>query len=94
MKDDGKCYTRKAIDKHDFHCGPLQKQNLETIRTKTDLKILKHNNINIITLWNSRKTNLKLIETNLKLIENITVEVPNRASLSKGILFHVSKFLE
>ena len=58
------------------------------------LKILKHNNINIITLWNSRKTNLKWIETNLKLIENITVEVPKRASISKDILFHVSKFLE
>ena len=36
---------------------------------------------------NSRKTNLRLIE-------NITVQVPNTASISKGILFHVSKFLE
>ena len=36
---------------------------------------------------NSRKTNLKLIE-------NTTVEVPNTASISKDILFHVSKFLE
>ena len=36
---------------------------------------------------NSRKTNWKLIE-------NITVEVPNTASISKDILFHVSKFLE
>ena len=35
---------------------------------------------------NSRKTNLRLIE-------NITVQVPNTASISKGILFHVSKFL-
>ena len=33
---------------------------------------------------NNRKTNLKLI----------TVEVPNTASISKDILFHVSKFLE
>ena len=32
--------------------------------------------------------------TNLKLIENITVEVPNTVSISKDILFHVSKFLE
>ena len=29
-------------------------------------------------------------KTNLKLIENITAEVPNTASISKGILFHVS----
>ena len=36
---------------------------------------------------NSRKTNLRLIE-------NITVQVPNTASISKYILFHVSKFLE
>ena len=33
-------------------------------------------------------------KTNLKLIENITVEVPNTASISKDIMFHVSKFLE
>ena len=36
---------------------------------------------------NSRKTNLRLIES-------ITVQVPNRASIRKGILFHISKFLE
>ena len=36
---------------------------------------------------NSRKTNLRLIE-------NITVQVPNRTSISKDIFFHVSKFLE
>ena len=42
---------------------------------------IKHN------IMNSRKTNLRLIE-------NITVQVPNTASISKGILFHVSKFLE
>ena len=36
---------------------------------------------------NSRKINLKLIE-------NITAQVPNTASISKDILFHVSKFLE
>ena len=36
---------------------------------------------------NSRKADLKLIE-------NITFEVPNTASISKDILFHVSKFLE
>ena len=34
------------------------------------------------------------IMTNLKLLENITVEVPNTPSISKDILFHVSKFLE
>ena len=36
---------------------------------------------------NSRKTNWELIE-------NITVEVPNTASISKDTLFHVSRFLE
>ena len=36
---------------------------------------------------NSRKTNLRLIK-------NITVYGPNTASVSKDILFHVSKFLE
>ena len=36
---------------------------------------------------NSRKTNLRLNE-------NITTQVPNTASISKGILLHVSKFLE
>ena len=33
-------------------------------------------------------------KTNLRLIENITVQVPNTASVNKDILFHVSKFLE
>ena len=33
-------------------------------------------------------------KTNLKLIENITVQVPNTASISNDILFHVPKFLE
>ena len=33
-------------------------------------------------------------KTNLTLIENIRVQVPNTASVSKDILFHVSKFLE
>ena len=36
---------------------------------------------------NSRKTNLRLIE-------NIAFQVPNTASISKGILLHVSKILE
>ena len=36
---------------------------------------------------NSRKTNLRLIE-------NITVQAANTASISKDILFHISKFLE
>ena len=36
---------------------------------------------------NSRKTNLKLIES-------MRVQVPNTASISKDILFHVSKFIE
>ena len=36
---------------------------------------------------NSRKTNLRLTE-------NVTIQVPNTASISKGILLRVSKFLE
>ena len=32
-------------------------------------------------------------KTNLKLIEKILVQVPNTASISKDIFFHVSKFL-
>ena len=36
---------------------------------------------------NSRKTNLRIIE-------NIAVQVPNAVSIRKGILFHVCKFLE
>ena len=43
---------------------------------------MKHYNI-----MNSRKPNLRLTE-------NITVQVLNTASISKGILFHVSKLLE
>ena len=45
-------------------------------------------NINIKHNIMSRK------KTNLRLIENITVQVPNTASVNKDILFHVSKFLE
>ena len=75
----------------------LKKQNLGTIGTKTDAKSLKKNedqsilrifensNIKHYKDMNSRKTNWKLIE-------NITVEVPNTQSISKNILFHVSKF--
>ena len=32
--------------------------------------------------------------TNLRLIENVTVQVPDSVSISKILLFHVSKFLE
>ena len=44
-------------------------------------------NIKHYNIMNSRKTKRKLIE-------NITVEVPNTASMSQDILFHVFKFLE
>ena len=44
-------------------------------------------NINIKHNMNSKKTNLKLIE-------NITVQVPNMASISKDVLLHVFEFLE
>ena len=43
---------------------------------------------------NIKNYNMSSRKTNLKLIENITVEVPNTVSISKDILFHVSKFLE
>ena len=33
-------------------------------------------------------------KTNLKLIEKISFQVPNTASISKSIFFYVSKFLE
>ena len=36
---------------------------------------------------------MKIRKTNLRLIENI-IQVPNVALISKGILLHVSKFLE
>ena len=51
------------------------------------LRLFENINIKHYNIMNSRKTNLRLIE-------NITVQVPNTASISKGILFHVSKFLE
>ena len=43
---------------------------------------------------NIKHCNMNSTETNLKLIENITVQVPNTTSISKEILFNVSKFLE
>ena len=43
---------------------------------------------------NIKYHNINSGKTNLKLIENITIQVPNTASISNGILLHVSKFLE
>ena len=88
----------KSSNKLYFHCGPLKKQNLRTIRIKTDaksrkkrrpiiLRLFENMNIKHYNIMNSRKTKRKLIE-------NITVEVPNTASMSQDILFHVFKFLE
>ena len=48
---------------------------------------IKDSNIKDYNIMNCRKTNLKLIE-------NISVQVPNTTSISKDIFFHVSKFLE
>ena len=98
LKVDDRDYTRKAIYKLFFHFGPLKKQSLGTIKIETDAKSLKKwrpiimrlfENINIkhFNIMNSRKNIWKLIE-------NITVQVPNMVSLSKDILFHVPKFLE
>ena len=43
---------------------------------------------------NIKNYNMSSRKTNLKLIENITVEVPNTVSISKDILFHVFEFLK
>ena len=51
------------------------------------MRLFENINIKHYNIMNSRKINLKLIE-------NITAQVPNTASISKDILFHVSKFLE
>ena len=87
-----------AIYKLCFYCGLLKKQNLETFIIKTDTKSLKkwrpiilrlseNFNIKYHNIMNSEKTNWILIE-------NIAVEVRNTASISKDIMFHVSKFLQ
>ena len=63
---------------------------LKVSKKNKDQSILRlFENINVIhcDIMNSRKTNLRLIK-------NITVYGPNTASVSKDILFHVSKFLE
>ena len=51
------------------------------------LRLFENINIKHYNIMNSRKTNLRLIE-------NITVQVPNTASINKDILFHLFKFLE
>ena len=51
------------------------------------LRLLENINVKHYNIMNCRKTNLKLIE-------NISVQVPNTTSISKDIFFHVSKFLE
>ena len=51
------------------------------------LRLFESINIKHYNIMNSGKINLRLIE-------NITVQVPNTASISKSILFHVSKFFE
>ena len=77
----------KSSNKLYFHCGPLKKQNLGTIRIKTDaksrkkrrpiiLRLFENMNIKHCNIMNSRKTKRKLIE-------NITAEVPNTASMSQ-----------
>ena len=51
------------------------------------MRLSENTNIKHYNIMNSRKTKLRLIE-------NITIQIPNTASISKGILLHVSKFLE
>ena len=51
------------------------------------MRLFENINIEYYNIMNSRKANLKLIE-------NITVQVPNTTSISKDILFHVFKFLK
>ena len=65
MKVDGSDYTRKGIYKLYFHCGPLKRQNLGTIRIKTGAKSLKK--------W--RRTMLRLFENiNIKHLKLWIVE--------------------
>ena len=89
LKGDGRDYTKKAIYKLYFYCRPLKSNILELLELKLIQSILRlFENINIkhYNIMNSRKTNWKLIE-------NITVEAPYTVTMSKDILFHVSKFL-
>ena len=88
----------KSSNKLYFHCGSLKKQNLGTIRIKTDAKSRKKRRPIILRLFENMNTKhyniMNSRKTKRKLIENITVEVPNTASVSQDILFHVFKFLE
>ena len=77
----------------------LKNQCLGTIKIKTDAKSLKKWMLIILGLFeniNIKHYNIlkSRIKTNWKLIENITAEVPNTASIIKDTLLHVSKFLE
>ena len=93
LKVDGKAYTRKAIYKLYFHCGPLKKQNRRTIRIKTDARSLeKWRPIYTEAIWKDTMT-LWIVEIP-QLIQNIRVEVSNTVPISKDISLHVPKFLE
>ena len=51
------------------------------------MRLFENINIKLYNIMNSRMANLKLIE-------NITVQVRNTAPISKDILFHVFRFLK
>ena len=68
-------------------------QNLGTIRIRTDAKSLEKMKTNLY--WDYLKTlTWKTITLWIvvRLIENITVDIPNTVSISKNILLQVSKF--
>ena len=77
----------------------LKEQNLGTIRINSFnsaksldedqpiLTLFENINIKHYNIMGRKKTNLRLTE-------NITVQVPNTASISKDTLFHLSKFIE
>ena len=53
-------------------------------------KVSKIEDLSILALFEIK---IERVERS-QLVQNIKVEVPNTASISKDILFHVSKFLE
>ena len=80
--------------------GITQEMQIISIKAKTDAISLEKMNINLYILRLFQNINIKhynimnIRKINLRLIENIIIQVSNMASISKGILLHVSMFLE
>ena len=69
----------------------------ELLGLKLMLRVWKNEDQSILRLFeniNIKHNIMNSRKTNLRLIENITVQLPNKAPASKDILFYVSKFLE